>query len=412
MPSAPLLRAAEGSGGWPVAGGAPRPRPRQLPARGGPSSPHPCVLTDPRSAIPPWLPCHHPWVLRGLSPHVGSSRLRGGLVTLVLPTPPLSQPAQLCPHHCPGFLPSCPSSPGGPSLLRARYIQLSLPELLHHLPCHTPPFAPPSSFVYHPFCPCSSVPQRVPSFLLLLLHLQLHLFPLCALPLPTMSCPSLFCFCVTHPAHSCFPCPTPSTFLPSSCALPSSAMSHPSFPCFSITHPSRSSFPCSCHPVSHPSLPRSCYLCRPTCPSIPATSSSSLAPESSLTSYPFLSSAITHCLHPSFLCSCHPCTPSLPAMFLQHPACPIPRYGASPSPIASHSSFLCSSITHHVTSLLLMPLHHPMVHPSLPCFTTIRHIPSLVILIHLPPSPNLVFLRFHPVLSVLTCFTSSHCNLL
>ncbi|XP_027501931.1 extensin-like [Corapipo altera] len=113
-------------------------------------------------------------------------------------------------------------------------------------------------------------------------------------------------------------------------------MSHPSLFCSFITHLTQPSPP-SCHPPSpstpfhlpvlhHLPYPIPSPVCLLLCPTLPSAA-------------PPLST------YPSFLCC--------------HPLCPIPPCHPPPSPTRSHLSFLCSSISQHVLSLLPVLLHPP-----------------------------------------------------
>ncbi|XP_015736857.1 uncharacterized protein LOC107322855 [Coturnix japonica] len=221
-------------------------------------------------------------------------------------------------------------------------MKLPLPELLHHLLCHTPPYVPSLSFVFHPFCPCSSVSQHIPSFLLILLYPQSHPFPLsCALPLAMVSHTTLFCSYIIHISLLCFPYSTALHSLPlflcisifyhippfqSSCCplfpIPSSMLLHHSScfispNCFSITHNLLFILPST---VLHFSILPS-----------PATSSF-LAPSSPTTCCPSLCSTITY----------------LP--FLLPVTCHLTS--------VSDPSLPCSSVTQHVLFILTVLLHH------------------------------------------------------
>lgn len=292
----------------------------------------------------------------------------------------------------------------------------------------------------HSFHPCSLIPH-VPSFLLVILHPQSHSFlPSCALSLPTMSHPSLFCSFTTRltqpSSPSCAPSspthPIPLSHAPSPTtshrfsSIPPSLMSRLSFHCSSVVHPSHPTFLC-------------CHLLGPILPFC--------APASATMSYSFMCSTVTHCfpslpvlLHPlhipslfspsfqsvlsstlshpslpchtpplptmsppALLCSCILHVLSLPMVHLHHPPHPIPSSCTLPSPTTSHPSFWCSSIALHIppSCLPVTPASHPshllLLHPyPIPCYP------------HPPPTISsclLFFLHFststpsHPSLS-------------
>lgn len=263
---------------------------------------------------------------------------------------------------------------------------------------------------------------------------QPHPFPLaCALPLAIISHTPLFCSYIIHVSLFCFPCSIalhgPPLFLCTSIFyhIPLFQCSCcPRFPTPSCHHSSRFISP-NRFSITHNLLfiLPSIILHFSVLPS-PATSSSYfLAPSSPTTSCPFLCSTITYlpfllpvtchltsASDPSLPCSsithhvlfilpvllhhtpcphsscaplvshdvpsllpvtCHLCISFFPAMFFHCPS-PISPKCVSLSPTTSYSSFLCSSISHHI--------------------------PSLVILINFPPS-HLFSLHLHPVSSVL-----------
>ncbi|XP_029865206.1 leucine-rich repeat extensin-like protein 3 isoform X1 [Aquila chrysaetos chrysaetos] len=312
----------------------------------------------------------------------------------------------------------------------------------------------------HPFHPHSWMPH-VPSFLLVILHPQLHSFlPSCALPLPTMFHPSLFSSFITHltqprppfcappsPTHPIPPslAPSPTISHPFSC-VPPSFMSHPSFCCSSIVYPSHPSFLCSCHPLcpippchplpspttSHPSFLCSCILhhvlsllelhCHPPplippC-SLPPLHIPSLLPHSfqnvlsSTVSHPSLpchAPPLPTMSPPALLCSCILyCILSL-LIVLHHPPHPIPSSCALPSSTTSHPSFLCSSIALHIppsclpVTLASHPSHLLLLHP--PCPICYPHPPPTISACLLSPPPPCP-IHPHPALPPVALFLS------
>lgn len=205
-------------------------------------------------------------------------------------------------------------------------MKLPFPEL-HHLLCHTPPFASSLSFVFHPFCPCSSFPQYVHPFFLfsfILSHVPFHFHVLFHWPLyPThlYSAPTSSSISFLLPM---FHCPSQSTSL----LLHFHILPYPSLSSAPVAH---------CSPSLPAMLLHHSSRFISTVPPSPTTSCSSFLPSSFIS---LLSHHLPHPLAPSspttscpFLCSIIMYFPFLLPSLVTSPLHLIPSCHHSPCPI-------------------------------------------------------------------------------